>query len=477
MLCLYRILNSNILIHKVVNNCGQNMIPAVTKDLWNDVLHTLETSVNKQSFNMWLKDTEPVSVSDNVIKVKVIDDVARRHISEQYSMQISHIIKDITGKNYQCEFITSNGFVNDKNKNNSDTVPSSTISQTEIDVPDYKSVLNQNYRFENFVVGPNNQLAHAAAKAVTQSPATQFNPLFIYGGAGLGKTHLMQAVGHAIINLKPYLKVLYVPSEQFINEFISAIRTNTTQSFKIKYRDIDILLIDDIQFIEKKEETQNEFFHTFNTLYDNKKQIVISSDRPPKELSTLAERLKTRFEWGMITDIQPPNLETREAILRNKAERLNIQISDEVIYYIARRIKSSIRALEAALNRLSMVPMVFNEPITLSHAKLHLKDLFTEESDKKITVTDILNKVCEKNNVTVDDIISKSRQGKIVQPRFIAMYLSRQLTSLTTTEIGKEFGDRDHSTVLNAINKIEDDMKNNPEFKEFIDDLIIELRS
>lgn len=453
------------------------MITSVTKDLWNNVLTTLESSVNKQSFNMWLKDTEPVAMSDSIIKVRVIDDVAKRHISEQYSSQISLIIKDITGKSYQCEFITSNGFINESDIAIGDASSNTIISKNEIDASDYKSVLNPNYRFDSFVVGPNNQLAHAAANAVTRSPATQFNPLFVYGGAGLGKTHLMQAIGHEIINIKPYLKVLYVSTEQFINEFISAIRTNTTQSFKIKFRDIDILLIDDIQFIEKKEETQNEFFHTFNTLYENKKQIVISSDRPPKELSTLAERLRTRFEWGMITDIQPPNLETREAILRNKAERVNIKISDEVIYYIAKRIKSSIRALEAALTRLSMVSQIYNEPITLSHAKMHLKDLFTEETDKKITISDILSKVCEKIDVSVDDIVSKSRQGKIVQPRFIAMFLSRQLTSLTTTEIGKEFGDRDHSTVLNAINKIEDDMKKDPEFKEFIEDLIIELRN
>jgi len=448
----------------------------MTKDLWSNVLHTLESSINKQSFNMWLKDTEPVSITDNKISIKVIDDVARRHISEQYSSQINLIIKDLTGKNYECEFITHNGFSEEVEKSSADPI-SSPLNRSDLMSTDYKSVLNPNYKFDNFVVGPNNQLAHAAANAVSRSPATQFNPLFIYGGTGLGKTHLMQAIGHEILKVKPYLKVLYVPTEQFINEFIFAIKTNTTPSFKIKYREIDILMIDDIQYIEKKEETQNEFFHTFNTLYENKKQIVISSDRPPKELSTLTDRLRTRFEWGMITDIQPPNLETREAILRNKAEKINLAISDEVLYYIAKRIKSHIRALEAALTRLSMVSQIYNEPISLNHAKSHLRDLFTEESDKKITISDILNKVCEKNNVTIDNIISKSRQGKIIQPRFIGMYLARQLTGFTTTEIGKEFGDRDHSTVLNAINKIEEDMKKNPEFREFIEDLIIELKS
>jgi chromosomal replication initiator protein len=447
------------------------MEKSVANEIWNSVLNTLESNINRQSFNMWLKDTEPMSVHDDVIQIKVIDDVARRHITEQYSSQINSILKDITGKHFVCEFITGDGYINNSMPVEEPVIP------MEKNITDNISALNPNYTFENFVVGPNNQLAHAAANAVTKSPATQFNPLFIYGGTGLGKTHLMQAIGHAIIDQKPYLKVLYVPSEQFINEFISAIRTNTTQSFKIKYRDVDILLIDDIQFIEKKEETQNEFFHTFNTLYDNKKQIIISSDRPPKELSTLAERLRTRFEWGMITDIQPPNLETREAILRNKAERINFNIDDEVVYYIAKRVKSSIRALEAALTRLSMVSELYKEPVNVNHAKTHLKDLFNDSSDTKVTISDIMARVSERNSVSVEDMVSKSRQGRIIQPRFIAMYLARQLTGMTTTEIGKEFGDRDHSTVLNAINKIEEDMEKDSELKEQVEDLILELKS
>ena len=449
----------------------------VAKELWNNVLDTLESSINKQSFNMWLKDTESITITNETLKIKVIDDVARRHISEQYLTQINLIIKDLTGKNYECELICGNGFTNEETSETAQSVQPVKDVDININYGESKNILNPTYKFENFVIGPNNQLAHAAANAVAKSPATQFNPLFIYGGTGLGKTHLMQAIGHEIISEKPYLKVLYVPCEQFINEFISAIRTNTTQSFKIKYRDVDILLIDDIQFIEKKEETQNEFFHTFNTLYDSKKQIIISSDRPPKELQTLAERLRTRFEWGMITDIQPPNLETREAILRNKAEHINMNIDDEVVYYIAKRIKSSIRALEAALTRLSMVSELYKEPITIHHAKMHLKDLFNDSSDRNVTISDIKAKVCEKNNVSIDDLISKSRQGRIIQPRFIAMYLARQLTGMTTTEIGKEFGDRDHSTVLNAISKIEEDMEKDSELKEQIEDLTIELKS
>jgi len=446
----------------------------LAKKIWDIVLDNLEKRINRQSFNMWLKDTEPLSINGDVLVIKVNDDVAARHLRDQYQKDIEDIIEATTGKKYKCEFVTKpeqnlpkpeNLFVDDNENNNPKT--------TQLRVPQ----LNPNYTFENFVIGPNNQLAHAAARSVSRSPATQFNPLFIYGGTGLGKTHLIQAIGHYILKERPYLKVLYIATEQFINEFIYSIQTNTQQSFKIKYRNVDILLIDDIQFLEKKEETQNEFFHTFNTLYDNKKQIVISSDRPPKQIATLADRLRTRFEWGMITDIQTPNLETREAILRNKASKENIQISDEAYNYIARRITSSIRALESALANLRMVYDIHNEIITIRHVKEHLKHLFDEETNKKVTPNDIITKIAGLYDVSVEDIISKSRQSRIVMPRFVAMYLTRKLTDLTTTDIGKQFGDRDHSTVVNAINKIEDDIKNDIEFREQIEELKVELQS
>mgnify|MGYP000899686993 CR=1 FL=1 len=442
-------------------------------EIWGKVLTTIQSNINKQSFDMWLKDTEPVSLMENIIKVKVTDEVARRHISDNYSTLISTIVKDITGDNIYCEFVTGNGYdsVKEAPASLSAVAPHGDTS------PDHSTQrLYPKYTFENFVVGPNNQLAHAAAVSVSRSPATQYNPLFIYGGTGLGKTHLMQAIGHYIIKERPYLKVLYVPSEEFLNDFLQSIRTNTISSFKIKYRNVDVLLIDDIQFIEKKEQTQEEFFHTFNTLHNNKKQIVISSDRPPKELSTLEERLRTRFEWGLITDIQPPNLETREAILRNKAERENMNIPDEVLNYIARRIKSSIRALEAALIRLNAVALIENEPINISHAKIHLKDLFDEDTQKKISLSDIMLKVTTKFDVSIEELVSKSRHSKIVQPRFIAMYLARKLTEMTTIEIGKEFGDRDHSTVLNAMNNVERMIKEDEEFQELIDDMLNEMR-
>jgi chromosomal replication initiator protein len=377
-----------------------------------------------------------------------------------------------------CEFtISESKKEHDSNGNGADYQPEKNIMMNIKEPDSGIPMLKPEYTFENFVVGPNNQLPHAAAVSVSKAPATQYNPLFIYGGTGLGKTHLMQAIGHSIMKEKPYMKVLYITTEQFLNEFIHAISTNTLPSFKMKYRDVDILLIDDIQFIEKKEQTQEEFFHTFNTLHNNKKQIIISSDRPPKDLSTLEVRLRTRFEWGLITDIQPPNVETREAILRNKAERLNIDIPDEILNFIARRIKSSIRALEAALIRLNAVSSLSSEPISIYHAKNHLKDLFDEDTSKKITMTDIMQRVSEKYNISVEDLKSKSRHSRVVHPRFIAMYISRKLTDMTTVDIGKEFGDRDHSTVLNAMNNVEKMMADNEDFQETVEDLISEIRS
>ncbi len=445
------------------------------EEIWSKVLSSVEGTVNRQSFNMWLKNTEPVSVTGHTLTIKVPDDVAKRHIADHYATLINNVIYDVTGENIVCDFVTQNGFTENMQP---DEPPAPIPEKSETVAGDeLTNMLNYRYTFENFVVGPNNQLAHAAAMSVSRAPATQYNPLFIYGGTGLGKTHLMQAIGHRIMDERPYLNVLYVPSEQFINEFIQSIRAGTLTSFKIKYRNVDILLIDDIQFIEKKEQTQEEFFHTFNTLHNNKKQIVISSDRPPKDLSTLEERLRTRFEWGMIADIDLPNLETREAILRNKAERDNIDISDEVLYYIARRIKSSIRALEAALVRLNAVATLYNEPISIYYAKEHLKDLFDVDSGKKVTTSDIMLKVSEKFDVSIEDIISKSRHSRIVQPRFVAMYLARKLTELTTVEIGKEFGDRDHSTVLNAMSNVEKMIRDNEEFREMIEDITAEIRS
>jgi chromosomal replication initiator protein len=450
----------------------------LTNQIWTNVLTDLEQKVNPQSFRTWLKNTELISLQGDILQIKVTDDIAVRHINGKYLKDIEDILVSTTGKKYSCNFITEIEFKNIKTSNmgsNMDNLNNMDNSNSKIE--NNNSTLNPKYTFENFVVGPNNQLAHAAAKAVSKSPADQYNPLFIYGDTGLGKTHLIQAIGHHILQERPYLKVLYIPTEQFINEFIYSIQTNTQQSFKIKYRNVDILIVDDIQFLEKKEETQNEFFFTFESLYENRKQIIISSDRPPKQIATLTDRLKSRFSRGGLTDIQTPNLETREAILRNKAAKEDIIISEEAYNYIARRITSNIRVLESALATLRMVYDLYNEPINIKHVKEHLKHLFDEESNRKVTLYDILNKVSELYNISVEEIISKSRQSKIVMPRFAAMYLTRKLTDMTVSDIGKEFGDRDHSTVINAINKVEQEIINDPDFKELINELITELKS
>ncbi len=442
--------------------------------LWSGVLKEIQSQLNKQTFDMWLKDTSAVTMNNNEIIILVQDEIAKDHINKSFINMIESALISYAGNDVKCRFITKD---ETQKININDEIPAEIISENKYENYDNEIMFNPTYTFDNFIVGPNNQLAHAAAVSISKAPATQYNPLFLYGDSGLGKTHLLQAVGHEIKKNKPYLKILYVTSENFVNEFIQAIRNNTTPQLKMKYRNVDVLLIDDIQFIAKMEKTQEEFFHTFEDLYRNNKQIVITSDRPPKDLSHLTERLRTRFEWGLLADIQMPNLETREAILRNKAEKEGFYIPDEVLTYIARRIKSSIRALESALKKLHVVATVQKQPITIELAKTHLRPLFEENHNKNITINDIMKKVAQRYNVTVESIKSKSRHSSIVQPRFVSMYLATQLTNLTTTEIGVEFGNRDHSTVINARNNIENNLENDETLKEIVNEIVVDLKS
>ncbi len=314
--------------------------------------------------------------------------------------------------------------------------------------------LNPDYVFETFVVGPNNRLAHAASLAVAENPGTTYNPLFIWGGVGLGKTHLMHAIGHKVLNKNPMLKVVYVSSEKFTNELITAIQRNRTQEFKQKYRSADVLLIDDIQFLANKESTQEEFFHTFNSLYDAKKQIVISSDRPPKEIQHVEERLVSRFAWGIVTDIQPPDLETRIAILKKKAELKGYKVPDDVIYFLAQNIDSNIRELEGALNRVVMYSQLLNETPTIESVKEHLKDIL-KPAKQTITVEFIQSVVCDEFGISVKELLSNKRTAELSLARQIAMYLAREVTGASLQYIGKSFNRKDHTTVLHACKKIE----------------------
>ena len=332
--------------------------------------------------------------------------------------------------------------------------------------------LNSRYTFENFVVGSGNRHAHAYSLAVANAPAKTYNPLFIYGGVGLGKTHLIQAICHQIKNSVPSgIKISYISSEKFTNELIDAIQHHSTASFRQKYRNADVLVIDDIHFIAGKESTQEEFFHTFNTLYDAHKQIVFSSDRPPKEIANLQERLVSRFGWGLTTDIQPPDLETRVAILKKKIEREPVSVPDDVIFFIAQLIKTNIRELEGALIRTIAYSLLEEEPVTLQLTKEVLKDLL-KEPKKLITVDFIQRCVVEEFSVTLQDLKTKRRNKQIVWPRQIAMYLSRVLTDLSLPEIGEAFGGKDHTTVLHSYNKIKEDALRNPELKERLEKVI-----
>jgi chromosomal replication initiator protein len=325
--------------------------------------------------------------------------------------------------------------------------------------------INRDYTFKNFVVGTGTDLAFAAATAVGNNPGSHFNPLFIYGGVGLGKTHLMHAVGNAVASQNPDKKVCYVTAENFMNDLIGSIRDNRTPEFKMKYRTVDVLLVDDVAFLAGKESTQEEFFHTFNALYDLKKQIVLTSDRSPKEITTLEERLRSRFEWGLITDIQPPNLETRMAILKRKVEVNNIYISDDVIIYIAENITDNIRRLEGALIRLLAFASLTGREISLEMASEVLSSFFQGSSTGPVKIADVMKIVAEVHDVTLDQLKSKRRTQDLARARQIAMYLAREMTGSSLNQIGRAFGNRDHSTVSHAYQKIQKDMKTDPRFR------------
>lgn len=436
--------------------------------LWTKILDHLQQKMNKQTFNNWFKDTKALSITDDTLVVLVPDDIAVQHISNNYLSTIRTTLSDLAGSKIGCSFTTIEN-----------SAPK--IEKKEIQTPQQNSFgslsFNPNYTFETFVIGPNNEFAHAAALSVSNNPAGQYNPLFIYGDSGLGKTHLLQAIGNTISKEKPYLKVIYVTCEQFISEFIHALMSGTTQSLKIKYRNVDILLIDDIQFLSSKDQTQEEFFHTFNELHVNKKQIVLTCDRPPKELQQLTDRLRTRFQSGLLADIKAPTLETREAILKKKAALLNLNLSDEITNYMARRIKSDIRSLESALINLQAITTLKKIPPSIELIKQELKHLFETQQSREVSIDEIITKVASRYNVTCDSIKSKSRHASIIQPRFVSMYLSTKLTQLTTIEIGRQFGNRDHSTVINARNNIESQIQDDEALKEIVEDIIGDLKN
>ena len=429
-------------------------MPSKATQLWSDVLSALKQEVSVQSYETWLKPTQGVSLNNDTLTIGVPNKFFREWLVDHYYDTLIQTAGRISGQKLRLDFTVSTSgpapFIEQPGRAFSQAHKKQGAPAHRPDV-----YLNPKYTFESFVVGPSNRFAHAASSAVAESPARAYNPLFIYGGVGLGKTHLMQAVGHYILQKNSSAKLTYTSSERFTNQLINAIQNRTTMRFREKYRSVDILLIDDIQFIAGKESTQEEFFHTFNTLYDAHKQIVVSSDRPPKDINRMEERLISRFEWGLITDIQPPDLETRIAILRKKAEREVVKVPDEVMFFIGEKIRSNIRELEGSLIRVVAYSLLTGNPISISIAKEVLKDAIKEDSFVKVVTLDkVLKRVADNFEIKVSDIKKGGRSKVVAFPRHIAMYLSRELTSHSLSEIGEFFGGKDHTTVLHAFKKI-----------------------
>ena len=441
--------------------------------IWTGVLEILASDLTKISFDQWIKSIEPISLDNDVLTLWVPNEFNLTILRDRYSDIIKNAIRSATGKYYDINFILDNEI--DKSSYNKGK--NQEKHYNEFDQAMLSSTkLNPKYIFEEFVIGNSNRFAHAASLAVAESPARAYNPLFIYGGVGLGKTHLMHAIGHFILKKNPKSKILYVSSENFINDLINSIKDDKNEEFRSKYRNLDVLLIDDIQFITGKERTQEEFFHTFNALHQANKQIIISSDRPPKEIKTLEDRLRSRFEWGLITDIQPPDFETRIAILKKKAEVDSIYIPDDVYDYIARKIKSNIRELEGALTRVVAYSSLTNKEINIALCEEALKGIIDTSTPKQITIEYIKEIVSSHYSVNIEDFISPKRNRNIAYPRQIAMYLCRELTDSSLPKIGEEFGGRDHTTVLHAYDKISSDLLSDIEFKESMSHLVKKIK-
>jgi len=448
---------------------------AEIEELWNKILETIKEELSPQAYNSWFSQTKVVKFGENELIISVPGDFCKDWLEKHYTAFIKDILKRTLGSddNLKIEFRTTDQKFS--TPAHSTPHPKKNIKKTEPFLKDNELVLTPKYTFDSFVVGDSNRFAHAACLAVAQSPSKSYNPLFVYGGVGLGKTHLMQAIGRHITQQNNKTKVLYISSEKFTNEMIDSIRDDRTVAFRDKYRSVDVLLIDDIQFLAGKERTQEEFFHTFNTLYDSNKQIVITSDRPPKDIPTLENRLISRFEWGLITDIQPPDFETRIAILRKKAQAENLNVPAEAIDFIAEKIPSNIRQLEGALTKLVAFSTFTKKELSVSLAQDILKDIIPLEN-KKISIGQIQKTVTDYYTIKVNSLLSKKRTKDVVLARQVAIYLSRELTDLSLTSIGEAFGRRDHTTIIHSYTKIKNKIKKDKGFKDIIDNLSLNIR-
>ena len=449
------------------------------KENWEKILLILkeEHEVSDVSYRTWLQPLTPYEFKGNTVTIIVPEQTFLAYVKKKYGLLLQVTISEFLDQDCNVDFKVKDQIEEEKQAQ----APSLIQKNKAVVSPDViqSANLNPKYTFDTFVVGSNNNLAHAAALAVAESPGEIYNPLFIYGGVGLGKTHLMHAIAHFILKNNPSAKILYVSSETFTNELIDAIRNKnniTTTEFREKYRNNDVLLIDDIQFIIGKESTQEEFFHTFNTLYESKKQIIISSDKPPKEIETLEERLRTRFEWGLIADIQPPDFETRIAIIKRKAELLDLEIPSIVEEYIANHVKNNIRQLEGVVKKLNAYNKLAQTPPSILLAQSAIREILTDNQPIPVTVERIISEVGRTFGVSSEDIRSSKRSSQISNARQIAMYVIREITQMSMAAIGNEFGGRDHSTVVYATGQVVKNMKQDTKYKETVEDIIKNIR-
>ncbi len=435
--------------------------------IWDQILTRIETKVNRHSFYTWFKPTAFVADSGTSITVRVPNSLFKDWLTKHYSVVLSEALAEVRRPDASLVFVAEGTALPA-----SLTEEAPPISESEIEAPapvasTTPAGLNLRYTFDTFIVGPSNQFAHAACRAVAEAPSRSYNPLFIYGGVGLGKTHLMHAIGQYVLQHDPELKLTYISSERFMNEMINALRYDRILDFRERYRSVDVLLVDDIQFVSGKEGTQTEFFHTFNALYDAQKQIVLSSDRPPHEIPALEERLRSRFEWGLIADIQPPDIETKVAILKRKAEAEAVPLPDAVAMYIAGRIKSNIRELEGSLIRLIAYASLTGREITLELTQEVLKNVIDPEG-RAVTIESIQKFVSDYYQLKMGELKSRNNSKSIAMPRQIAMYLCKHLTHASLPEIGRSFGGKHHSTVIHSIKKVEEMRKRDGVFNSLI---------
>ncbi len=443
---------------------------ASAAELWLQAMDRLRLEIGEENADLWLKPVEAVALDGGVLTLKVPNKFFSDGIKERYQKRLIAVFRELAESEIGLDFRIEKDLT--RVLPSSDPVPEAS-PQSDFALTD----LNPRYTFENFVIGESNRLARATAESIAKSPGTQYNPYVIYGGVGLGKTHLMHAIGNAIRRQHPKARVLYTTSEQFVNEYIGAVQNNALEAFRAKYRSLDCLLIDDIQFLIAKERSEQEFFHTFNSLFDSRKQIVVSSDRSPKEMTPLEQRLISRLEWGFVADIKPPDLETRIAILRKKAEIEQFTVPDDVILYVASSIKTNVRSLEGSLIRLKAFQSMTGAPLSVDDARDILKDTIVNDDSNPVRAETVQRVVALKYSVEVKDIKGHQRTASIALPRQVAMYLCCVMTEMSSTDIGRAFGGKDHSTVLHARKKIEKKIEEDPFFLELVNKLQADIKA